>query len=407
MRRVRGLADLLPAAGWPFLLVVTALWPVLISAGTADMHPFAREVDGSSHRLQELRREIGALRGDLSRLTDDRKDADRSLAQTTREIGLIKELLAGLDQREIILTMQRDSLQADLSAKRDIYELRRRNLAARLRAIYMKGPQYDLELILTAESFSALVARMKLSAMVTHQDGRLLRQTLDQGQRLAAEQQQMQAALAGIWEAREEARQARERLELLEAERRALLREITQEESRTQEQLARLQQQAKALEDMLERLETRREEQAGDPAAPSSGFFGRRRGDLPWPASGVVVRGFGKSVHPRFGTVTMHNGIDIAVTQGAPVYSVAPGKVEFADHLPGFGRCVILDHGEGHYTLYANLARIFVNRGHQVAEGQILAEMGDNGEGGRPELYFEIRQGREARNPMDWLHPPR
>ena len=75
----------------------------------------------------------------------------------------------------------------------------------------------------------------------------------------------------------------------------------------------------------------------------------------------------------------------------------------FADHLPGFGRCVILDHGSGHYTLYANLARIFVSRGSEVSGGQVLAELGDGGESGRPEFYFEIREGREPRDPRIWL----
>jgi len=99
----------------------------------------------------------------------------------------------------------------------------------------------------------------------------------------------------------------------------------------------------------------------------------------------------------------MHNGLSIAVTAGAPVQAVAAGRVEFADHLPGFGRCVILDHGSGHYTLYGNLARIFTSRGSQVDAGQILAEMGEDAVESRPELYFEVREGRDARDPRDWL----
>ena len=269
MNRSRRLAALLPPCGRPravrlaaFLLTVCVLsWPP--GAVRGDTPPFAREVDGSSQQLQDLRRQIAALRDDLSTLSDHRKDADQALRQTTREIGLVKELLAGLDQREAILTLQRDSLQTDLERQQEIYELRRRNLAARLRVIHMRGSQHDLELILTAESFSALVARMKFCSLLTRLDGNLVQQTVSQGRRLAAEQRQMQAALAGIWEAREEARLARERLELLEAERRGLLRELTQEQDRARVELARLQRQAQALEDMMERFEVRREEQAG------------------------------------------------------------------------------------------------------------------------------------------------
>ncbi|MEZ4387786.1 MAG: peptidoglycan DD-metalloendopeptidase family protein [Candidatus Krumholzibacteriia bacterium] len=112
-------------------------------------------------------------------------------------------------------------------------------------------------------------------------------------------------------------------------------------------------------------------------------------------------------MHPRFGTVTMHNGLSIEGLVGAPVYAVAAGTVQFADHLPGYGQCVILDHGSGYYTLYANLSRIFATRGSRVSGGQIVAELGISAESERPELYFEIRKGREAEDPRAWLRPPR
>jgi len=384
--------------------------PPTAAAAAADPPlPLSREVASSAAQLQGLRQQIAAIRGELDELRDRREDADRALAQVTRETGLVKELLAGLDQRERILTLQRDSLQVDLAAQREIFDARRRNLAARLRAIYKLGPQRDLELVLTSESFSALVARLKFNAMLARLDANLVEQTRRQGQRIAAEQHQLQAALAGIWEAREEARLESERLQLLEAERTALLRELTQEHDRTASELARLRSQAQDLTNLLARFEAQRQQQEQAGTLPPSSWtpLADQRGNLPWPATGSVVREYGRNVHPRFGTVTMHNGLAIAVTAGAPVQAVAAGTVEFADHLPGFGRCVILDHGAGHYTLYGNLAQIFVTRGRRVDAGQILAEMGNDGADGRPELYFEFREGRDARNPRDWLRPLR
>ena len=367
--------------------------------------PLSDEVAGSTEQLQSLRREIKAVREEMADLDSRRQDADRSLGQVTREMGLVKELLAGLDQREVILALQRDSLEVRLVAQNETYDLRKQALAERLRALSMQGPQRDIEQILTSESFSTLVARFKFGAMLARVDGNLMDRTRRQGARIEAEQGQLQAALAGIWEAREEARGERERLELLEAERLGLRRELAAEQDRTAGELARLERQEQQLADLLARLEARREKEVAAGATPRSsgpGFLDRR-GSLPWPASGSVVREFGRNVHPRFGTVTMHNGLSIATVAGAPVYAVSPARVEFADHLPGFGRCVILDHGAGHYTLYANLARIFVSRGTSVDDGQILAEMGDD----QPRLYFEIREGREAQDPRTWLRPPR
>ncbi|HOX25663.1 MAG TPA: peptidoglycan DD-metalloendopeptidase family protein [Candidatus Krumholzibacteria bacterium] len=389
---------------------LVALWlaPALVAAQPRDPAP-AQQTAGSAEELRALRAEIAGVRGELAELADRHQDADRSLAQVAREATLVRELLAALDQREVSLATQRDSLQVSLDAQQEIYGLRKQTLAARLRALYELGPHRDLELIVTSESVSTLVARLKFAAILARIDGSLVERTRAQARRIEAEQAQLRSALAGIWEAREEARRERERLEVLEAERRGLLREVTAAQDRTQGELERLRRQEQQLTDLLAQFEARRQEEGetGRTPAQLGVAFADRKGDLPWPADGPVVREFGRSVHPRFGTVTMHNGLSIAASAGAPVTAVAPGQVEFADHLPGFGRCVILDHGAGHYTLYANLAAIFVSRESQVAGGQILAELGDDGESGRPELYFEIREGRDARDPRTWLRPPR
>ena len=92
-----------------------------------------------------------------------------------------------------------------------------------------------------------------------------------------------------------------------------------------------------------------------------------------------------------------------AAPAGSPVAAVSVGKVEFADELPGFGECVILDHGSGYYTLYAHLDRVFVDRGEEIARGQVVAEVGAPAPGERPQLYFEVRHGRTPLDPADWL----
>jgi septal ring factor EnvC (AmiA/AmiB activator) len=108
-------------------------------------------------------------------------------------------------------------------------------------------------------------------------------------------------------------------------------------------------------------------------------------------------------VHPRFKTVTVNNGVNVAAPLGSPVAAAADGKVEFSDDLPGFGQCVILDHGAGYYTLYAYLDRVFVAKGDVISRGQVVAEVGRPTGDEEPQLYFEVRQGRTPLDPADWL----
>jgi murein DD-endopeptidase MepM/ murein hydrolase activator NlpD len=92
---------------------------------------------------------------------------------------------------------------------------------------------------------------------------------------------------------------------------------------------------------------------------PAAGF-GMLRGRLPWPAAGRVVSTFGEQVHPRFGTRTFKNGIDIDAGEGTEIMAVYGGYVVYTGWFKGYGNLIILDHGNDYYTLYAHVADILV-----------------------------------------------
>ena len=83
--------------------------------------------------------------------------------------------------------------------------------------------------------------------------------------------------------------------------------------------------------------------------------------------------------------------------------AVAPGRVEFVDWITGYGNCIILNHGEGYYTLYAHASDIFVAPGQVVARKEVIAEVGDTGSLNGYECHFEIRKAKKALNPSKWF----
>jgi septal ring factor EnvC (AmiA/AmiB activator) len=191
-------------------------------------------------------------------------------------------------------------------------------------------------------------------------------------------------------------------MELLMAEKTAALRDVELERSDLKDDMLELDLSEQKLTYLLDDLERQRETRRAMPDTSNSELT-RLAGQLDWPVQGDVLRGFGRSVHPRFQTVTLNNGVNIAAHLGAPVAAVATGKVEFSDRLPGFGQCVILDHGAGYYTLYAHLDRLFVTASEEIARGQVIAEVGRPEPGEPAQLYFEIRHGKTPLDPMDWL----
>ncbi|MFN7976577.1 MAG: M23 family metallopeptidase [Vicinamibacterales bacterium] len=109
------------------------------------------------------------------------------------------------------------------------------------------------------------------------------------------------------------------------------------------------------------------------------------------PVEGVAVSGFGvRSVlngEPR----GPHTGLDLAAGTGTPVYAPTPGVVVYAREFYYSGNTVILDHGQGLYSMMAHLSVIGVTEGQAVAQGARLGEVGATGRVTGPHLHWAVR----------------
>jgi murein DD-endopeptidase MepM/ murein hydrolase activator NlpD len=117
-----------------------------------------------------------------------------------------------------------------------------------------------------------------------------------------------------------------------------------------------------------------------------------------WPVEG------GK-ISSRFGPrgETHHDGVDIQVAEGAPVRAVRAGRVIYSDELRGYGNIVIVEHDGGYATVYGHNRINRATVGEAVAQGQVIAEVGQSGDAVSPQLHFEVRKDNVARNPMFYL----
>ncbi|MEO0082442.1 MAG: peptidoglycan DD-metalloendopeptidase family protein [candidate division WOR-3 bacterium] len=121
-----------------------------------------------------------------------------------------------------------------------------------------------------------------------------------------------------------------------------------------------------------------------------------RQGRLAWPVVGTIVQGYGVRVDPVYATKTNSLGIDIVCASGAPVKATEAGQVSFADRFMGYGKMVIVDHGNRLHSLYSRLSDIKVTVGSKVARGEIIGFASDT-------LHFEVRKEGRAVDPEQWL----
>ncbi len=99
------------------------------------------------------------------------------------------------------------------------------------------------------------------------------------------------------------------------------------------------------------------------------------------------------------GQIQFHKGIDIAVAYGTDVFAAAKGKVIFAGVKGGYGKCVIVSHGNGLATLYAHLSDILVETNDEVKVQQVIAKSGNSGRSTGPHLHYEVHKNNTPVNP--------
>lgn len=125
-----------------------------------------------------------------------------------------------------------------------------------------------------------------------------------------------------------------------------------------------------------------------------------------WPVQGRLTSFFGQRLDPFHGHGTFHTGIDISVPVGTAVVSTAGGVIKFADMYAGYGRLIVLDHGNGLETWYAHLSRFNVVPGQRLSRGEIIAWSGQTGRATSPHLHYEVRIAGSPVNPYPYLKPP-
>lgn len=106
----------------------------------------------------------------------------------------------------------------------------------------------------------------------------------------------------------------------------------------------------------------------------------------------LLTASYGMRIHPFYKTLQSHQGVDYTVPEGLSVFATADGVVkETATRNSTSGKTVVIDHGNGYETRYANLSEINVQKGQRVRRGDIIALSGNTGLSLAPHLHYEVR----------------
>ena len=363
-----------------------------------------RKLQQTERQLREERRKAAEARARESSVLAELEVIDKRLANKQREI-------ARLDARMKRAASDVQSLRSEVVQLETQRAGQQAALARRLRAMYKVHVQGGaLPLLLAGDDPTARAAAVRHLGSLASLDARLIQEyrgTSDRLQDRRGREEARQRDLAGL---RADAQREQAEVDADAAKRRILLAKVRDERAYHERMVGELTEAARRLEAFIRDLQARQRRLARIPPpskprteTPPAVGFGNLRGRLPWPTEGRVVSAFGAQVHPRFGTRTFRNGVDIEGGEGRDVAAVFGGHVVYTGWFKGYGNLIILDHDNEYYTLYAHVAAILVKEGDDVKQGQRIGTVGDTGSLEGPRLYFEVRFEGKPQNPEQWL----
>jgi septal ring factor EnvC (AmiA/AmiB activator) len=348
---------------------------------------------------EELRERMDEIQGTMHNLSEEMANLDRQAVVTARAVRSLDTQLAYITEEVGEATTNLHGAEGELGDKRRV-------LRRRLIDIYKRGPLYSVEVLLSAESFGALVARYKYLHLLALHDRALVHRVEQLRNTIVGQRELLVRLQNEVEQNRLEKAAEEERLRLLEQQRQRSLAQAKKRAKQTQLRLAEIEKAEARLASVITRFEEARRRAESRPFAgrPSASTIRTADlGKLDWPVDGSILYRFGRVVNPNK-TTTRWNGIGIGAPAGTPVKAIAAGTVAVAEAIGTYGLTVIVQHGGGDYSVYGSLARADVRRGATVRKGESIGTVGAADPDLGPHLHFEIRRSRGvAVDPLEWL----
>jgi septal ring factor EnvC (AmiA/AmiB activator) len=356
-----------------------------------------QDLGGLKKKIQEEKQRIKDIHKKESSVISQLNDLDRDLSRKEKEARVLGQQLKGVARKV-------ERANEDLRSLTQTVNSQETFLAGRLVALYKFGDGGMPQVLFSSPSYGEFLSQRRYLALILSQDRQLIE---DYAKR--------QTFMGNYWQGLKEDEQELTRLKKTTEQKRAeikkdriqkerLLNSIGDEKRVHLAALKDLETASAQLQALVDRLEKDIRAKAKEEIfTPPGRGFGTFRGRLPFPLEGQILSTFGRNENPKFNTFTVQKGIEIGAALGAEIHAVYPGRVLYSDWFKGYGKILIIDHGDGYYTLSGHASTLLKDVGEEVRRGEVVALVGDTGSLKGPCLYFEIRQRGKPLDPLEWL----
>lgn len=402
------------------------------------------EVIANREKIDQIQKEIAQAQEQRKALESEIDDASASASEIQDQVNALQTEVNAYQKQIDALNKQINLLnsqiteteksitetEAQIATQEEKISETRQVLGERIRAMYMAGNVSSVELILEADSFENLLTRLELVAQISKHDNAIIEELKDAISKLEKMKSELEEKKTSLEADKKEIEASKADVVAMQNEVKAAKSAVDAKLKKIERYLNSLENSDKQLAALQAKAEAQREAYEKEIEYMLNGHSqGNGSASLIWPvpySSSYISSGFG----PRsLGSSSIHYGLDITMpgadSWDKKIIAAGSGTVLIATNScshnyrknyncgcnGGYGRYVVIDHGNGVLAWYGHMASVSVSVGQTVSQGQTIGYMGCTGYSTGPHLHFEIRVGSGSRastavNPLKYVSKP-
>tara|TARA_B100001250_G_C19779928_1_gene781403 strand:+ start:310 stop:1527 length:1218 start_codon:yes stop_codon:yes gene_type:complete len=368
------------------------------------------EINLENSRINNLKYQIESLEKKINSNMQSEKEAAESIHEIDLQISLTKKLINAISKEEILLKRSVNLIEQEIYDKKYVHNNLKKQLIDRAVNIYKNNKKYsNLENLLLSKDWNESTYKMKYLNSINNHEREVKDSiqviindlNLKKKQKISAVNRKKFLKKDKIIETNRLANKKKSRdkyLGNLKTDSRKLRREMNTKENSIAEiesiikKLYKDKEKSKKIELELAKIRSKKN------ISPKDNFRSMR-GKLQWPTNGRIVKKYGNIRNPQTKTITINPGIDIKSKAKSSVKSVLDGVVSKIDFIPNYGSIIIIEHGEGYFSVYSNVDEIIINENDYIQSGQKIAQVSN----ATSQLHFQVWSNAKSLNPEKWL----
>lgn len=354
-----------------------------------------QELENNLSNLEEMKEELENSRDDLKKYVEE---LDIKLAGIEAKI---EELNVLITAKEAEIVEAEIELAEAIETETAQYEA----MKLRIQFMYEQGESNYFAMLLSAENFSDMLNKADYIEQLSAYDRQKLDEYAATTEYVRVCKAELEAQKGLLDEAKAVVVIEQQNVEDLITAKQETLTEYETDIANKEAAIAEYEEQLALENEIISALEAQVLEEKREILADNGIVLTYEGGKFTWPCPSYtrISSPYGWRMHPTLGINKFHNGVDMAAPKGTNILAAYSGEVVAAAYNSTMGNYVMMNHGNGVYTIYMHASKLCVSEGDIILEGEKIAEVGSTGRSTGPHLHFGVRKDGQYVNPMDYL----